>query len=62
MLRHENCKFEVMTEKNVSVSKHAVKALLSPLGGGAYLISDPPDGGLIERGLIRERGLNHKIK
>ena len=31
-----------------------VKALLSPRG--AYLISDLPEGGLIERGLIREGG------
>ena len=30
------------------------KALLNPRG--AYLISDLPEGGLIERGLFRERG------
>ena len=39
---------------------HTVKALLSPQG--AYLILDLPEGGLIERGLIREVGLIHKIK
>ena len=33
----------------------AVKALLSPRG--AYLILDAPEGGLIDRGLIREGGL-----
>ena len=34
---------------------NTVKALLSPQC--VYLIMDAPEGGLIERGLIRERGL-----
>ena len=37
--------------------RSTVKALLSPWGGGAYLILDLAEGGLIERGLIREGGL-----
>ena len=39
---------------------NTVKALLSPWG--AYLISDLPEGHLIERGLIRKGRLIHKIK
>ena len=34
-----------------------VKALLSP-SRGAYLISGLPDGGLIERGLIRDKNIS----
>ena len=37
----------------ICVVSSTVEALLNP-PGGAYLISDTPEGGLIERGLIRE--------
>ena len=42
------------------LSSNTVKTLLSPQG--AYLISDLPEGGLIERGLLERGGLIHKIK
>ena len=42
---HESEKIQILTRYDSSVT------------GGAYLISDLTEGGLIERGLIREEGL-----